>query len=195
MGADGNDASTSASLLLRIRDPQDNDAWTTFMNVYSPLIRRYCSRKGMQPADAADVTQEVMARVAKSIPTFDYDPERGRFRSWLGTIVAHQIATHHSRTGRGVALTEHIEELATSETDWNHDFTEHVLTVSMERIRGEFKGKTWEAFIATWVRQETPVEVAAKLGIAIHAVYVNKSRVLMRLQSEILHLAADLPQM
>jgi RNA polymerase sigma factor (sigma-70 family) len=193
--AERNEVDTSASLLLRIRDPHDNDAWTTFVNVYSPLIRRYCARKGLQAADAADIAQEVLSRVAKTIPTFAYDPERGRFRGWFGTLIAHQIATHQTRNSKGPTLTPLMDEIPSPDPQWHYDFTEHVLAVSMDRIRGEFEPSTWEAFTATWVRQELPVTVAAKLGIAIHAVYVNKSRVLNRLQTEILHLAADLPQM
>ena len=190
------EADTSASLLLRIRDPQDHEAWTTFVNVYSPLVRRYCSRKGLQPADAADVAQEVLSRVAKSIPAFDYDPTRGRFRAWFGTLVAHQIATHLAKGGQSpvpAPLGANVPDATTADPQWNHEFTEHLLAVSMDRVRGEFEAATWEAFAATWVRQEPPADVAAKLGIAIHAVYVNKSRVLNRLQAEILLLAADLP--
>ncbi len=192
--AERNEVDTSASLLLRIRDPQDNEAWTTFVNVYSPLIRRYCARKGLQPADASDIAQEVMIRVAKSIPTFEYDPERGRFRAWFGTLIANQIATHQAKQGRSPALVPLAEDLPTPDPQWNQDFTEHVLAVSMDRIRGEFEPATWEAFAATWIRQEPPAAVAARLGTAIHAVYVNKSRVLNRLQAEIVHLAADLPR-
>jgi RNA polymerase sigma factor (sigma-70 family) len=188
------EADTSASLLLRIRDPQDHEAWTTFVNVYSPLVRRYCARKGLQPADAADVAQEVLSRVAKSIPAFDYDPHRGRFRAWFGTLVAHQIATHLAKRGQSPVPAPLTADVAAPDPQWDHEFTEHLLAVSMDRIRGEFEPATWEAFAATWVRQEPPADVAAKLGIAIHAVYVNKSRVLNRLQTEILLLAADLPQ-
>jgi RNA polymerase sigma-70 factor (ECF subfamily) len=191
--AERDGADTSASLLVRIRDPHDNEAWTTFVNVYSPLVRRYCARKGLQPADASDIAQEVMTRVAKSMPTFEYDPERGRFRAWFGTLTAHQIATHLAKQGRS-PLVPLAEDMPTPDPQWNQDFTEHLLAVSMDRIRGEFEPSTWEAFAATWLRNEAPAVVAARLGTAIHAVYVNKSRVLNRLQAEIVHLAADLPQ-
>jgi RNA polymerase sigma factor (sigma-70 family) len=190
-------ADTSPSLLLRIRDPQDHEAWTTFVNVYSPLVRRYCARKGLQPADAADVAQEVMARVAKAIPAFAFDPHRGRFRAWFGTLVARQIATHRAKAAQSpppAPLAADVPDPAAADPQWDHEFTEHLLAVSMDRVRGEFEPTTWEAFAATWVRHEPPADVAARLGLALHAVYVNKSRVLTRLQAEILLLAADLPQ-
>lgn len=187
------DADTSASLLIRIRDPQDRDAWTTFVAVYSPLVRRYCVRKGIQAADAADVTQEVMGRVTKSIATFEYDPLRGRFRSWLGTLIAREIATHKARDGRRPNGLMFPEETAAPDRLWDDEFTDHVLAVAMDRCRGEFEATTWAAFEATWVREEPPAEVASRLGLAVHAVYVNKSRVLKRLETEIRLLADDLP--
>jgi RNA polymerase sigma-70 factor (ECF subfamily) len=187
------DADTSASLLIRIRDQQDSDAWTTFVAVYSPLVRRYCVRKGMQAADAADITQEVMGRVTKSIATFEYDPSRGRFRSWLGTLITREIANHYARDGRRPDDLANLGHAAAPDRQWDDEFTDHVLAVAMDRCRSEFEASTWAAFEATWVRQEPPAEVAGRLGMAVHAVYVNKSRVLKRLEVEIRLLADDLP--
>ena len=91
---------TSASLLVRIRDAADTDAWFTFQIIYAPLVRRYCQRKGLQEADAADVSQEVMLRVTHAIRSFDYNREHGRFRSWLGVLTTREIANQRARSGR-----------------------------------------------------------------------------------------------
>ena len=77
---------TRPSLLLRLRDPGDDDAWRTFVETYSPLVCAYCRRRGLQDSDVADVTQEVMTQVLRSITAFTYQPDRGRFRDWLGAI-------------------------------------------------------------------------------------------------------------
>lgn len=185
---------TSASLLLRIRDPNDRDAWASFVDVYAPLIRRYCQRKGLQSADAADVAQEVMIRVSRSISTFEYSRELGRFRSWLGRITANQIVSNWNRTGRLPVDTARItNEIEHGDPDWNQDFTDHILSLAVDRIRGEFSNETWATFEATWIRHESPVSFAASMGIAVHVVYVNKSRVLKRLKEEVMALAEDMP--
>ena len=185
---------TSASLLLRIRDPNDRDAWATFVDVYAPLIRRYCQRKGLQSSDAADVSQELMLRVSRAISSFEYSRELGRFRNWLGRITANEIASNWTRTGRLPVDTDRItSDLKQGDPDWNQEYTDHILSLAVDRIRGEFAGDTWAAFEATWIRHESPVAVASKLGIAIHVVYVNKSRVLKRLKTEVMALAEDIP--
>src|SRR5947209_8732296 len=75
---------TRASLLVRLRDHQDHDAWREFVRLYAPLVYRYARRKGLQDADAADLTQEVLRSVSASVGTFD--PGVGPFRSWLFTL-------------------------------------------------------------------------------------------------------------
>src|SRR4051812_47542074 len=80
-------ANTRPSLLLRVRDPHDSESWRNFVTVYGPLVFDHCRRRGLQAADAEDVTQTVFAQLARSLRTFEYRPEVGRFRHWLGTVV------------------------------------------------------------------------------------------------------------
>src|SRR5579872_1932049 len=91
---------TRASLIKRIRDVRDASAWTTFLETYAPLIYGYCRRKGLQESDAADVTQEVLSEIAKAARGFEYRPERGRFRNWLGALTRHKLAGYFRRHPR-----------------------------------------------------------------------------------------------
>ncbi len=70
---------TRATLLLRIRDLKDRTAWSEFVALYTPLLYSYALKAGLQDADAADVAQEAMCDVVRSIREFEYDPARDRF--------------------------------------------------------------------------------------------------------------------
>ena len=193
--------STKASLLLRIRDHGDAASWADFAVVYGPLIRGYCRRKGLQEADSADVEQEVLAQVARSISGFDYEPGRGRFRDWLGTVTRNKIARSREVAGRGtrgiggdgsVAILDGVDTPG-DDAEWTSAFHARILEVALGRVRPGFEPVTWSAFSGVWADGLPAPEVARALGLAIDSVYAAKSRVLKRLREEVLALADDMP--
>jgi RNA polymerase sigma factor (sigma-70 family) len=190
---------TQPSLLLRIRDAADEESWRTFVSIYAPLIYRFCRRRGLQDADAADVGQEVLAQVARSIRDFEYQPGRGRFRDWLGAVVRNKIARFLENKGRGVRgmqVDEPMENLDAGEPDgeWVAEFHAHLLGAALGRIRDRFEPWTWSAFEGVWLQNRASSEVARDLALSIEAVYLAKSRVLKRLREELIILAEDVPQ-
>src|SRR4051794_19657995 len=91
---------TRASLLARLRDPRDAEAWGQFVELYAPLIFGWGRRRGLQDADAADLTQEVLRAVAASLPAAGYDPAKGAFRGWLYAVTRNKLNTFLARQGR-----------------------------------------------------------------------------------------------
>ena len=70
---------------------QDSRAWPEFVEIYSPIIFEFARRYGLQDADAADVMQEVLRSVSRSIGNFRYDRERGSFRGWLMAVARSRL--------------------------------------------------------------------------------------------------------
>ena len=93
---------TRASLLVRLRDPRDEGAWREFIDLYAPLIYGYARKQGLQDADAADLSQEVLRAVAGAMDRLDYDPRRGAFRNWLFTVVRNKLSNWQAARGRRV---------------------------------------------------------------------------------------------
>jgi len=197
MGA--SESSTRSSLLLRIRDPRDTEAWATFVNVYGPLVYRHCRGRGLHHEDAENVTQEVFARVSQSIRGFEYRPELGRFRDWLGTVTRNEINRFLKKEVRAVQGNESVEEEGAlgraaargEDTAWTEEFNAHLLETALARSRPHFEEQTWRAFELVWLEKRPAVQVARELKVPIDRVYVAKSRVLERLQQEVHELAED----
>jgi RNA polymerase sigma-70 factor (ECF subfamily) len=194
---------TRPSLLMRIRDVNDAESWRTFVNTYAPLVHGYCRKRGLQDADAADVTQEVLAQVARSIRAFEHDPARGRFRDWLRTVIQGKLVRWAERRPRERSVAGDadggnlLEQLASPEADseWADEFNTHVLQTALRRIRDGFEARNWQAFHEVWARCRPAAEVASELNMPVAAVYVAKARVLKRLRDEVLHLAEDVPRL
>src|SRR5262252_8431765 len=114
---------TRASLLVRIRNSHDQDAWRQFVGLYAPVIYGFARKRGLQDADAADVMQDVLRSVAGAAARLNYDPARGSFRGWLYTVARNKVfnfldgARH--RLGRGSGDTGVREKLeAQPEPEW-----------------------------------------------------------------------------
>ncbi len=193
---------TRPSLLLRIRDRTDVEAWRAFAEAYTPLVYEYCRRRGLQSSDVSDVTQEVMIQVCRSIRDFSYQPERGRFRDWLGSVVRSKILRFYrgdGRAGKGRGGDLEPGDLmqaiaaASADTLWNESFQARVLEVALGRARPHFADSTWTAFERSWLQGRPASEVAQEIGVPIEKVYVARSRVLKKLQEEVATLAEDFP--
>jgi RNA polymerase sigma-70 factor (ECF subfamily) len=191
---------TRPSLLVRIRDARDREAWSQFVRVYVPLIYRFVLRSGLQDADAADVTQEVLQAVARACKRLDYDPQRGRFRSWLLTVVRSKLGdfvTDQRKQERGTGDTDMIvrlDNVPAREADdarWEQDYERHVFTWAAQQVRGDFTEPTWQAFWQSAVEGKSGKDVAEGLGMSIGAVYIAKSRVLARLKEQIRQLDGE----
>src|SRR5205807_6268793 len=82
---------TRASLLGRLKNWEDRESWEEFAETYSRLILRVAIQAGLTEAEAKDVEQETLVRVAQTIHDFESNPERGSFKSWLLTLTRWRI--------------------------------------------------------------------------------------------------------
>ena len=180
---------TRPSLLVRIRDTGDKEAWRLFVDLYAPMIYGFARRRGLQDADAADLTQDVFRTVAVRPP--DYDPHRGTFRGWLYTVTRNKVRDFVERRQRipTTGDTATMDEQPAPEDDdvaqWDRDYEKRLFHWAAEQIRGEFAETTWQAFWRVAVDGVGTAEVAAAMGLSVGAVYVAKSRVVARLRKQI----------
>ena len=183
---------TRHSLLVRIRDARDNQAWAQFVDLYAPLLYGFARKKGLQDADAADLTQEVLRAVARAAKRQDYDPSKGSFRGWLFTIARNKLRNfqasrrrHPQGTG-DTAEQDRLEAQPDREPNedalWDREYEQRLFDWAAQQVRGGFEQSTWKAFWQTAVDGKPAKDVAASLGISVGAVYIAKSRVLARLR-------------
>ena len=184
---------TRPSLLVRLRDAQDSEAWQQFVQLYGPIIYRFGRRHRLQDADAADLTQDVLRAVSGSVGRFDYDPERGSFRGWLFTLAHRRLYDLLARRQRqeqasGDSATQALldeQPAPDSEEVWNQEHQRQLFAWAAEQVRGQFTEATWRAFWRTAVEGGDAAEVAKELGLSLGAVYIAKSRVQARLREQI----------
>jgi RNA polymerase sigma-70 factor (ECF subfamily) len=191
---------TSVTLLGRLRqDPTDQAAWDEFVERYGRHIYRWCRDWKLQDADAEDVTQEILVKLARKLRDFAYDPSRS-FRGWLKTVAHHawrDFVDDHRRA-QAVAgdrqLQELIQTLEAREDlvqKLEEAFDHELLEAAKVRVRLRVAPHTWEAFRLVALEGLPAAEVAARVGLQVAMVYVAKSKVQKMLQEEIRNLEGD----
>ena len=96
---------TRSSLLLRLRDPEDHEAWIDFVTLYEPAVYRLLRRHGLQDVDARDVMQELFLTVSRSIDQWDPAKDRGSFRAWLRRVARNRVINWVKHRERRVVAT------------------------------------------------------------------------------------------
>lgn len=192
---------TSPSLLIRIRDAQDRQAWEKFVDLYGPLIYQFGRKRGLQDADAVDLTQNVFQAVSASIRGLDYDPRRGSFRGWLYSVARHHLQKFfrsRKRTPQASGDSD-SQDLLEAQPDrnkveaalWDREYERQIFLWAAEKVRGSFDDASWQAFWQTAVEGQSGKTVAQALGMSVGAVYTAKSRVLNRLRKVIQELEPE----
>jgi RNA polymerase sigma-70 factor (ECF subfamily) len=179
---------TPASLLERLRRPDERQAWDRFVELYSPLIYFWACRLGLQAQDAADLAQDVFTTLLQKLPDFHYDPRRS-FRAWLRTVTwntwrAKQRRAAQPRCASASQLTD-LECPDSADAFAEAEYSRHLTARALELMRAQFEPATWQAFWACVVEDRAVAEVARELGMTPNAVYIAKSRVLTLLRQEL----------
>ena len=184
---------TRQSLLLRLRDSKHHDAWAEFVSIYEPLIYRVAKNRGLQHADAQDMTQEVFTVVGKAIGRFDPAKSKGSFRGWLSRITRNTVINFLTRDkeSRGSAdtqtyllLQQTTTQNGSAEACFDIEYRRQIFRWAANRVKDKVEQSTWHAFWATAVEGKSIDEVAIQLGKSSGAIRIARCRVLTRLKEE-----------
>ncbi len=192
--ADGPPTGTRVTLLGRLRrDPTNQAAWGEFVKHYGPRIYRWCLSWKLQEADAEDVTQNVLLKLAEKLRDFTYDPSQS-FRAWLKTLARHAwsdfldnrkraaVGSGDSNILQAVRSVEARDDLVLRlEAAFDHE----LLEAAKIQVRLRVAPQTWEAFRLLALEGQPVAQVAAKVQMQVAMVYVAKSKVIKMLQEEI----------
>jgi RNA polymerase sigma-70 factor, ECF subfamily len=179
---------TPASLLERLRHPAEHDAWDRFVRLYTPFIFSWGRNAGLQPADAADLVQEVLTALLQALPEFNYDRHKS-FRAWLRAVTLNRWRDRCRRLAvrsvEALPYPDEVPEPDDSSSFAEAEYRQKIVARAVEVMQSEFQTTTWKAFWEFVVQGRSAAEVARELKISDNAVHIAKSRVLRRLRQEL----------
>ena len=191
---------TKISLIMRLNQTNDSEAWSEFVAAYQPVILWVARRQGLQQADAEDIAQQVLASIARALKQRPHNPDQAKFRTWLYRVTHNAILNLIRRQQKpdraigGDTVNEWlVGAIAPGEyrDEYDKEYERAVFRWAAERVRREFQPQTWDAFWLNMVKGDTAEIVATKISekysrsFSAGSVYAAKSRVLKRIREKV----------
>ncbi len=189
---------TKSLLIANIQSPENREAWAEFVQIYRPVIYRMARRRGMQDADAQDLSQDVLMRISKSIET--WVPQEGvRFRHWLRKVASNAIFTAVTKSKPLGIVNDSAAEQILAETPETSAVASELQDECLREqylraaaiVKQDVSPATWAAFEQTVIQGHSCEDAAESLGKSLGTIYAARSRILKRLQIEVQRLGGD----
>ena len=198
-GESGELIPTRRSLLSRLKNWSDEEAWLRFFNTYWKLIYNAAIWAGLNDAEEQDVVQETLIAVWKNIPEFDYDPAKGSFKTWLLQQTTWRIKGQFRKRMPVGQLTKDVPvdieatdlervpdpALSSLEDSWNTEWEKATLQAASNLVKAKVSARQYQIFDLLIRTNSSPFEVARTLRISIAKVYLAKHRVGNLLKKEL----------
>jgi RNA polymerase sigma-70 factor (ECF subfamily) len=189
---------TRRSLLARLTNTGDSVGWTEFYGLYRKLVYGLCRRSNLSNEEAEEVTQDVFARVASTIGTFESDPARGSFRGWLMNLTRWRITDKFRERPKGIAQrspqsaddpdrTSTMDRIpdALQEPDWDSEWQATVLAAALERVARGAKPKHIQVLDLYRRQNWSVLRISRELKMNAASVYTIKRRLTLQLKKEV----------
>jgi RNA polymerase sigma-70 factor (ECF subfamily) len=202
----GDSLPTRHSLLLRLRNWDDQESWREFFETYWRLIYGVARQAGLSDTDAQDVVQDTVLTVAKTMPGYEYRPADCSFKTWLHLLTRRRIADRLRRLSRepsaGAASLDENPSLAEaaenpqfpSDTQWDEAWQKNLFAVALERVKQQSKPLHYQIFDCCALKHWSASEVARALNVSLAEVYLAKHRITARLRRETARLEKEMPK-
>lgn len=191
---------TPQTLLARLRQcPDDAEAWSNFVARYARVVYAWCRNRGLQVADAEDVTQGVFVDLCRQMRTFVYDPARS-FRKWLSRLTHNACVDffenrRRNPSGTGDSAVQSLLEAKEAPDELAAQMEaaaqREQLEEAMKKVRLRVEPQTFDAFQLVTMEMLPADETARRLNLSVDVVYQAKSRVRKLLIEEVQRLDED----
>ena len=191
-----NSESTRSSVLRAVANTENEAAWSRLFDLYAGFVYSIARSKGLKPEDADDIVQVVFADLARNLPTFEYNREKGRFRSYLAGLVNWRVMDRLKASKRDAELKadfwSHVQTIGGddefAEREWQAAATEEAL----RRMKPDIRPEHYAAFVASAIEGQDTETVTRLYGISSDNLYQIRKRLTAKLRETVAEVLAEM---
>ena len=190
---------TRYTLLDRLKNEDDQQAWEDFKAYYDPFILIMLSKFNIAHSDKDDLVQEILLSLWKSLKQFNPNDQRAKFRTWFSQIIYRRSMDFYRKKSRSDKNVESVKEDPTQlksftepeiEKVFQKEWEAHIVNVALDNISPMFSGKAIDVFKMAMKNIDTNT-IAENFDLKPNTVIQLKNRVKNRLVKEIQTLKSE----
>ncbi|MBL8851235.1 MAG: sigma-70 family RNA polymerase sigma factor [Planctomycetaceae bacterium] len=183
---------TRPSLIVRLQGQRNERAWEEFVRAYEPFLNSLVARRGVPGRHVPDVTQQILAAIARSVEQWKDDGQPASFRRWLSRVARNVVIRYMTKERRepaaegGSAHLDLLRDVAVEPDQaqvQEYDF--ELILWAAEEVRDEFRPTSWTAFWETLIEGRSVEDVSRKLGVSPGSIYMSRSRIMARIREKV----------
>jgi RNA polymerase sigma-70 factor (ECF subfamily) len=188
-------STTRATLLHRVRDAGDAQAWSEFFELYAPLLESYARAFGCRPADAEELRDRCLLVVAERMSDFRYERSKGSFKSWLHRIARDKVVDWLRRPREERAPTEALLAVPDAhegpDAVWEREWRAEHLRFALAEARRDAGAELAERMDLLLDDSLCAAEIGARTGWNANQVYKARASVLQRVREVLRRLGEE----
>ena len=170
-----------------------------FVNYYQSFLSTVTRRMRVPENYQEDLTQTVLIKVWKALPSFEVDPSRAKFRTWLSTIIRNAFYDF-VRSEKNHALSSGTEELLNAYQDpksshvvemIEKEWERHIVKLAFIQVRSKFTDRAVRALEMT-LKGKDIKEISETLDMKENSTYKLRNRAKKFFLAEIYRLREEL---
>jgi RNA polymerase sigma-70 factor, ECF subfamily len=183
---------TRPSLIVRLQGQRNERAWEEFVRAYEPFLNGLVARRGVPGRHVPDVTQQILAAIARSVEQWTDDGQPASFRRWLSRVARNVVIRYMTKERREPAAqggSAHLDVLqdvaAEPDQAQQQEYDFELILWAAEEVRSEFRPNSWTAFWETLVEGRSVDDVSRRLGVSPGSIYMSRSRIMARIRAKV----------
>lgn len=190
---------TRETLLARIKDPDDTNAWEDFTACYESFIHAIVYKMNINANDRDDMVQNILLKVWKVMPDFEFDKKKAKFRTWLSFVIRNTVIDFYRQKKSGgkevsIETPEIIEDPQCSiESMIEREWQIHITKLALANIASKFTERAFKAF-KMHLNGSSMQEISEEFNIKENSSYRLVNRVKKYFILEINNLKENLEQ-
>ncbi len=194
MKSETNFPDTRGSLLVQLKSREQSEAWRQFVEIYRPVIYRMARKRGLQDADAQDLSQQVLISISAAIERWEQRDESIRFRHWLRRVAKNAITNALTRrpkdqAGGGTEFQNRLQDSPQADEQLENELTqEHrreLFHKAATIVQSEVAAESWKVFQLCLIDGLTIEQAASQVNKTVGAAYACRGRIMNRLRSTV----------